>query len=142
MLILDIMKGIVFIVFIFFLGIVVALFGYGFLFNSNSDSIQNVTVSQTKNNLSDTKNLSKNTSVKNTGGLTLEEVAKHSTKEDCYLVINNKVYSVSSFIDSHPGGAKKIISNCGREVSGIFASIHSNKAWDLLKNYYLADLKI
>lgn len=68
---------------------------------------------------------------------TLSEVAKHSTPSDCYLAINNKVYDVSNFIGSHPGGANKIISNCGKEVTGIFAQIHSNRAWDLLIKYYV-----
>ncbi len=76
----------------------------------------------------------------NSGVFTMEEVAKHNTKDDCYLVIKNNVYSVSSFISEHPGGPGKIISNCGQEVTGIFADIHSNAAWDLLKNYKIGQL--
>ena len=32
-----------------------------------------------------------------------EEVAKHSTKEDCWLIINEEVYDVTEFMDIHPG---------------------------------------
>lgn len=73
--------------------------------------------------------------------LNMTEVATHNTKDSCYLVIQNKVYDVSSFISKHPGGQQKIISNCGKEVSGLFASIHSNAAWDLLKNYQIGEIK-
>lgn len=72
-------------------------------------------------------------------GLTLSRVASHSRPDDCYLVINNKVYDVSSYINQHPGGRRNIISRCGKEVTGIFASIHSNFAWDLLSNYYVGN---
>ncbi len=66
---------------------------------------------------------------------TMTNIAKHNSKSDCYLVINNNVYSVSSYIDSHPGGTRKIVEKCGQEVTGIFAQVHSNKAWDLLAKY-------
>ncbi len=72
---------------------------------------------------------------------TLNEAAKHSTESDCYLVINNKVYDASSYIGKHPGGRDTIISNCGKEVTGIFAQIHSNRAWDLLAKYQIGIIK-
>ena len=34
--------------------------------------------------------------------LTYKEVSEHTTKKDLYLVIHDKVYNVSSFIDEHP----------------------------------------
>lgn len=72
--------------------------------------------------------------------LTRAEVARHTSRNDCYLIINNKVYNVSSYIDSHPGGAQRILDYCGNEATGIFASIHSNYAWDLLGNYFIGNL--
>lgn len=33
---------------------------------------------------------------------TYAEVQKHSTKKDLYLVIHDKVYNTSSFVDEHP----------------------------------------
>jgi len=78
----------------------------------------------------------------NASALTKEDVARHATNNDCYLIINNKVYNVSSYIGQHPGGSRTITSRCGQEVTGIFASIHSNFAWDLLKKYYLGDISL
>ena len=34
--------------------------------------------------------------------LTYAEVATHSTKKDLYLVVHDKVYNASSFVDEHP----------------------------------------
>lgn len=34
--------------------------------------------------------------------LTLTEVAAHNTKKDLYMIIHEKVYDVTSFVDEHP----------------------------------------
>lgn len=75
-----------------------------------------------------------------TASLSSSDVAKHSTADDCYLIINNNVYNVSSYMNSHPGGSWVIASRCGNEVTGIFAQIHSNRAWDLLAKYKLGTI--
>lgn len=139
------MKKFTLITFVFFLGILVAVFGYGFLFSDNKDSVQDDmsgVVDQNKEISGEitTTPVSLDSQVKNSIELNQTEVAKHNIKADCYLIINNKVYSVSSFIDSHPGGRDKIIPNCGKEMTGIFTKIHSNFAWDLLKKYYIGNL--
>ena len=33
---------------------------------------------------------------------TYSEVSSHNTKKDLYLVIHDKVYNVSNFVDEHP----------------------------------------
>ncbi len=74
------------------------------------------------------------------GVLPPQEVAKHDSASDCYLIVNKKVYDVTSFINQHPGGRRSITSRCGQESTKIFAAIHSNFAWNLLNNYYIGDL--
>jgi len=37
-----------------------------------------------------------------TKSLTYADVAKHSSKKDIYVVIHDKVYNASSFVDEHP----------------------------------------
>jgi hypothetical protein len=34
--------------------------------------------------------------------LSYADVEKHSTKKDLYVVIHDKVYNASSFVDEHP----------------------------------------
>jgi len=72
--------------------------------------------------------------------ITMNEAVKHSSKNDCYLIINNNVYDASGYISYHPGGSRTITSRCGKEVTGIFAKIHSNRAWDLLKKYKVGSI--
>ena len=73
-------------------------------------------------------------------GISLDEVARHNSVQSCYLAINGNVYDVTSYLDYHPAGPGIILENCGKEVTGLFASIHSNRAWDLLARYKIGKL--
>jgi len=50
------------------------------------------------------------------GGYTLEEVAKHTTKTDCWVVVNGEVLNVTSFLSEHPGGELAILTFAGKET--------------------------
>lgn len=73
---------------------------------------------------------------------TMDEVSAHNTSSDCWMVIDGKVYDVTSFIPSHPGGAT-IIAFCGLDASTAFAGqpMHSY-ATGLLPTYYIGDLAV
>ncbi len=77
---------------------------------------------------------------------TLDDVAKHTTADDCWLAIEGKVYDVTKFIPRHPGG-KAILQGCGKDATAMFNSrpndgtSHSQRARDRLPNYYVGDLK-
>lgn len=45
---------------------------------------------------------------------TTAEVAKHATKEDCWLMIKGKVYDVTGWGADHPGG--EVIYTYGGQV--------------------------
>ena len=56
--------------------------------------------------------------------ITMQEVEQHNTPEDCWVVINGKVYDLSIFQKGHPGGAKIITENAGKDVSNLFNAVH------------------
>ena len=56
--------------------------------------------------------------------ITMQEVECHNTPDDCWIVINGKVYDLSSFQKEHPGGSKTITDNAGKDVSNLFNSVH------------------
>lgn len=81
------------------------------------------------------------------GTLTIEEVAKHDTEKDCYLIIGNannggpKVYDVTKYLDDHPGGAEVMLEVAGKYADDMFEDIgHSNEARKELKNYIVGPL--
>jgi hypothetical protein len=48
-----------------------------------------------------------------------KEVAKHSTKESCWIVIDSQVYDVTQFLQRHPGGAAVILKLGGAVSSNL-----------------------
>merc|ERR1719353_366036 len=57
-------------------------------------------------------------------GLTLAEVAKHTTKGDCWVVVNDVVIDVAGFLGEHPGGELAILTFGGKDASEEFNMIH------------------
>ena len=53
---------------------------------------------------------------------TMEEVKKHNKKTDAWIVINKKVYNITSWIDKHPGGMV-IMKGVGKDATNLFNSI-------------------
>lgn len=37
-----------------------------------------------------------------------DEVKKHVSRDDCWIVVNDNVYNVTKFLSKHPGGSKVI----------------------------------
>lgn len=79
--------------------------------------------------------------------LSIQEVAKHNLVSSCWLIVNNKVYDVTSSINQHPGGAREILSNCGKESTEAFdtkgrpsGKPHSATANSFLDQLYIGDL--
>jgi|GEM_PF-409347 len=71
--------------------------------------------------------------------LSMAEIAKHNTSGNCWLLINNEVYDVTSFMAAHPGGAGTIIPNCGKESTQAYNTKGSNKSHSSNANSMLAD---
>jgi cytochrome b involved in lipid metabolism len=77
---------------------------------------------------------------------TLTDVAMHNTKEDCWMVINNKVYDVTNYISSHPGGPA-ILEACGIDGTELFetrpmgsGTPHSDKARNKMDDYFIGNV--
>ena len=77
--------------------------------------------------------------------ITLEEIAKHDSKDSCWMVIEGKVYDVTKYIPNHQGG-EMILSGCGKDATQMFNSRpndgipHSSRARSLLVNYYIGEI--
>lgn len=53
-----------------------------------------------------------------------EELKKHNTPDDCWIVIDAKVYDVTKFLKSHPGGELVITDLAGGDVTKQFYELH------------------
>jgi fatty acid desaturase/predicted heme/steroid binding protein len=70
--------------------------------------------------------------------LTLAEVAKHRTPEDCWMHLKGKVYDVSNWND-HPGGSV-LFTHGGDDFTDIFAAFHPASAHKDLQRFYIGEL--
>lgn len=89
---------------------------------------------------------SKNTEAKKTrtlgGPYEASEVAIHNTANDCWIIVDGKVYDITDYIFEHPGG-DSILANAGGDSSvGVHGPQHPVSMWDVLKLYYIGDLKV
>ncbi|KAK1270433.1 hypothetical protein QJS04_geneDACA004448 [Acorus gramineus] len=72
---------------------------------------------------------------------TLGDVSKHSTSEDCWLIINGKVYDVTKFLDDHPGGDDVLLSATGKDATDDFEDVgHSDSARAMMDEYYVGEI--
>lgn len=73
--------------------------------------------------------------------LNTQEIAKHNTTGNCWIIINSKVYNVTSYLSAHPGGVGAIAPYCGKDAAQAFQGLpHSSYANNLLANYFIGDL--
>lgn len=74
--------------------------------------------------------------------LTLQDVAKHNTKTDCWVIIHGKAYDVSDFLHEHPGGSGIILKYAGRDATKAFDPVHPGDTLNkyLSKKYHLGEV--
>jgi len=66
---------------------------------------------------------------------TREAVSKHNTEEDCWLIINNKIYDVTEWLPKHPGGKNLILNLAGKDVTEEFNIFHLNPCYARLRPF-------
>ncbi|PLN79597.1 putative cytochrome B5 [Aspergillus taichungensis] len=72
---------------------------------------------------------------------TLEQVQQHCKPDDVWIVLHNKVYDVTKYLDDHPGGSAVLIEVAGTDATEAFEEIgHSDEAREQLEPFYVGDL--
>ncbi|XP_009786222.1 cytochrome b5 [Nicotiana sylvestris] len=72
---------------------------------------------------------------------TMEEASQHNTKDDCWVVIDGKVYDVSSYLDEHPGGDDVVLAATGKDATDEFEDAgHSKDARELMEKFFIGEL--
>ena len=73
---------------------------------------------------------------------TYEEVAKHNTPEDCWIVIHKKIYDPIAFLNDHPGGPTVITNRAGKDATQAFDEVgHTELAQKQMKDLLVGTIK-
>jgi cytochrome b involved in lipid metabolism len=134
------MKKLTFISLFIFWAIITAVLVTGLILRNNNTTAQSSIQSQSQ---AQSQVQNQNQSISNGSiNLTVQEVAKHNSASDCWLIVSGKVYDVTNYLGVHPGGAGTIIPYCGQDATQAFKVDvrHSSTAGNILANYYLGDL--
>ncbi|XP_052147469.1 cytochrome b5 isoform X1 [Oryza glaberrima] len=71
----------------------------------------------------------------------LEEAARHNTADDCWVVVDGKIYDVTKYLDDHPGGADVLLEVTGKDAKEEFDDAgHSESAKELMQDYFIGEL--
>ncbi|XP_021910387.1 cytochrome b5 [Carica papaya] len=74
---------------------------------------------------------------------TLQEASSHNTKDDCWVVIDGKIYDVTTYLDEHPGGDDVVLAVTGKDATDEFEDAgHSKTARELMENFFIGELDL
>lgn len=125
------------------LAVLVVLFVIGTVFfirmNQNGynaqDSSPNNLPGQTDGSTTGNSNQSgSNSQGQNSGKISLSELSKHNSQQDCWVAYDGKVYDITSFLPRHPGSAAAIAPYCGTsdEFTQAFTKQHGTSKVGML----------
>ena len=70
--------------------------------------------------------------------LTMKEVEKHNTRDDCWIVIESRCYDITKYVDVHPGGWLPLQNMAGKDCTDAFANYHPASVYEkLLPRFYI-----
>uniref|UniRef100_A0A7S0ISH2 Cytochrome b5 heme-binding domain-containing protein n=1 Tax=Calcidiscus leptoporus TaxID=127549 RepID=A0A7S0ISH2_9EUKA len=73
--------------------------------------------------------------------ISLADVAKHSEKEDVWMVLHDRVYNVTAYLDEHPGGEEVLMDRAGANATMDFEDVgHSKDARKQLEKFEVGEL--
>ncbi|KFZ02049.1 hypothetical protein V501_09681 [Pseudogymnoascus sp. VKM F-4519 (FW-2642)] len=72
---------------------------------------------------------------------TMAQLQMHTKSDDVWMVLHNKVYDVTKYIEDHPGGAAILVEVAGADATEAFEEAgHSDDARDIMAAYCIGEL--
>ncbi|OLY78223.1 Ceramide very long chain fatty acid hydroxylase SCS7, partial [Smittium mucronatum] len=72
------------------------------------------------------------------------QVSEQNSRDSLWIINDNKVYDISKFIDTHPGGADWLLKFGGQDVTFVMKDkdlhSHSDHSYSLLADFYIGDI--
>ncbi|GAB2234303.1 hypothetical protein Droror1_Dr00003550 [Drosera rotundifolia] len=68
--------------------------------------------------------------------ISTNELKTHNKKGDIWISIQGKIYDISMWVDSHPGGEHPLLILAGQDVTDVFIAFHPGSAWHELDKFF------
>ncbi|KAJ8527971.1 hypothetical protein K7X08_015422 [Anisodus acutangulus] len=70
------------------------------------------------------------------------EVALHNKRTDCWIIIKDKVFDVTSYVEEHPGG-DAILAHAGDDsTEGFYGPQHATRVFEMIDDFCIGNLEI
>ena len=69
-----------------------------------------------------------------------EQVRQHQSADDCWLIIDSKVYDVTPYVEEHPGGTAILKHAGGDATEGFHGPQHPDRVFDLIDDFLIGTL--
>ncbi len=114
------------------------ILGAGVFFLKNGNQNRSMRVGRAQNNSASKTSPESGQTVQ---PYTLAQVQEHASQSDCWLIIGDSVYDVTSYGPEHPGG-EDIYKGCGKDATKMFNGEreHQEMAKTLLETFKIGTL--
>jgi cytochrome b5 len=73
--------------------------------------------------------------------LTRDDVKQHNTSKSAWVILDDKVYDITKFLDEHPGGEEVLLEQAGGDGTESFEDVgHSSDAREMRKQFLIGEL--
>lgn len=69
-----------------------------------------------------------------------DELLKHKSADDCWVVIDGMVCDLTNYLGDHPGGKHTLQVHAGRDVTDLFYDIHGEDAYEIKERFAIGVL--
>jgi len=74
------------------------------------------------------------------GEYTRDEVAKHDSRQDAWIIVEGKVYDITDYVDDHVGGLAILRNAGGDATEGFKGPQHPSSVWETLDSFLIGTL--
>ncbi|KAL9126058.1 MAG: hypothetical protein Q9217_004836 [Psora testacea] len=57
--------------------------------------------------------------------LSLNDLKKHNSQNDCWIAVQSKIYDITDYLPSHPGGSTIILKYAGADATAAYDDVHA-----------------
>ncbi|KMZ70399.1 Cytochrome b5 isoform B [Zostera marina] len=71
----------------------------------------------------------------------MAEASEHVSSDDCWIVVDGKVYDVTKYLDEHPGGDDVLVQSAGKDATEEFEDAgHSKEAREHMNTFFIGEI--